>query len=308
MDVQEEALFLNSLLVSRYGSVCGLTMCVADIATTLPREVLYYWGTAWSLPKILYFYMRYCTLLQQLFLTIALFYPPSNLFCQISVNIQFVMAMSLLWSIEITLVLRIHALYCHKRLWWLMWILFILSTVISAVFGFREINSAMWYVEVVLNLPCCLAANADLLQHSFWTSWVVTLGFESMIVALAFRALYHYRGLYKNHTGPETLVWTLLRDSIAYYLVILLSGIIYMVVAKELWFNGEIASSILFPLISACGVRLLFRLKTKNAEISGENISTQGVGPASNIEFKIGSRQPDASDTMVMPSTALSTI
>lgn len=56
-------------------------------------------------------------------------------------------------------------------------------------------------------------------SHFWYVLRVVTLGFESIIVALAFRALYHYRGLYKNHTGPETLVWTLLRDSIAYYLV-----------------------------------------------------------------------------------------
>lgn len=77
MDASTLGNFADTILVSRYCSICGLTMCLADIGefnnfrvphfgltsyvlivNTLPREVRYYWGTPWNLPKALYFYVR----------------------------------------------------------------------------------------------------------------------------------------------------------------------------------------------------------------------------------------------------------
>ncbi|KZT38992.1 hypothetical protein SISSUDRAFT_1046167 [Sistotremastrum suecicum HHB10207 ss-3] len=294
MDANTLEGFANTILVSRYCSICGLTMCLTDIFNTLPREINYYWGTPKSIPKTLYFYMRYSTSLQQLLLTIALFHPGSDLFCWIFVNIQLLIGLSLLWSIEIILIIRIHALYSNKRLLIFMSILFLCTMSVSSIIGFRGANTAHWLAEGIPGLPCCTANNSTLLQDTFWASWIPTLVFESILVGLAIRALWRYRELHKGLHGPETLVWTLLRDSIIYYLVVLVAGAIYMAVAKVQWFNGEPASSVLFPVISACGVRLLFHLQAKNAELRGQDMSMQVLHTHTEIKFKT---RPPRSET-----------
>lgn len=59
-------------------------------------------------------------------------------------------------------------------------------------------------------------------------------------------------------------------------------------------FNGEPASSVLFPVISACGVRLLFHLQAKNAELRGQDMSMQVLHTHTEIKFKT---RPPRSET-----------
>lgn len=69
-----------------------------------------------------------------------------------------------------------------------------------------------------------------------------------------------------------------------------------MIVTKVQWFNGEPASSVLFPVISACGVRLLFHLQTKNAELRGQDVSMQDLTTQTEIKFQIRRTRPRRMD------------
>ncbi|KAF9536086.1 hypothetical protein CPC08DRAFT_771742 [Agrocybe pediades] len=53
---------LNQLQTARYGRMVSNTIIMYDYLITIDREVNVFWNAAWSLPKTLFFVVRYYTL------------------------------------------------------------------------------------------------------------------------------------------------------------------------------------------------------------------------------------------------------
>ncbi|KAF9552502.1 hypothetical protein CPC08DRAFT_768254 [Agrocybe pediades] len=58
---------LNQLQTARYGRMISNTIIMYDYLITIDREVNVFWGAAWSLPKVLFFLVRYFTLVASIF-------------------------------------------------------------------------------------------------------------------------------------------------------------------------------------------------------------------------------------------------
>jgi len=88
--------------------------------------------------------------------------------------------------------------------------------------------------------------------------------------------------------------------------MLLIMAIVYMIVARIDVENGEPASNVIFPLISAAGCRLLFHIRSKEraqvlglnntafTRVNGAAVLSEDLAATGPIEFKVFSREERA--------------
>jgi len=260
--------YSEAVFVGRVAMAIGLALVVYDCFQTLPDEIRFYWKDDWSLPKMLYFVIRYSVLLMLPFCYLAVFNPPSNNFCKAFYNIHVLLDPLLVWSTETVLLFRINAVYNSKPLCYGLSALLCCALLTEGFVGLIGVNITEWGREPIpaLGLIYCWPITYGFFQETHWLMWVPAIVFDSVLFLLAVYKLYEYKTTLSSSMIKTTLLSTLLQDSIFYYASIIVMAILYMAIARHHVQYAQPACNILFPLISACGCRLMFHIKQRNRD------------------------------------------
>ncbi|KZT36894.1 hypothetical protein SISSUDRAFT_1049316 [Sistotremastrum suecicum HHB10207 ss-3] len=260
MDHAQVLSFLETVKVGRSCAIAGLTISVVDILHTLPEEVEFYWTGVWSTPRILYFLVRYSSLVEHIWQTIGLAYLCGHSALD---NLLFL-------ATEAILIYRIHAVYNSQILLIFIISIFILGGTATLAINFIAIRALP---PIDQNVPgvyyCIVHGNDEIVKKYLWADWLPITLFESLLMILATVALVQYRKL--RHTR-STLMTTLLRDSILYYTVDASSQSTRLLNCSQQ--NVQAVGAILPPLLSAAGVRLLSRLRRQDEKLRNGSLPT----------------------------------
>ncbi|KAJ8502285.1 hypothetical protein ONZ51_g96 [Trametes cubensis] len=193
-------------------SVASSAWLVYDLLTTFDQEVTYVWRSANSLPKYLYFVSRYVGIAGQL----ALASGQLPIFCTGELLTSLVLLSSMLLSIELSLMLRIDALYGRSRqVRLLLGIAFFIEVASAAAINgllyprtFRElrpfppdwpVKGCFYPTNVFLNKLC----------------WIPILSFETLLFCLNTAKCISYGPL-----DDTPLIYRLFRDGSAYFVIV----------------------------------------------------------------------------------------
>ncbi|KAI1788680.1 hypothetical protein LXA43DRAFT_1024636 [Ganoderma leucocontextum] len=245
--------FLQFARRQRLHAIASAAFLVWDLITTLDDEVEYIWGSANTLPKYLYFISRYFGLLGQLVVSTNLV----PMFCFDYLVWSFGFLFTLILSVELSLMLRIDALYGKSR-----------KVRVLMGFGFlAEIAFGFWlnlasYPAVARHLvefPSVIPIRGCLLDHPialYRLSWFPILAFETVLFLLNVAKCI-------SHCPLENtpLIYRLFRDGSLYFTIIVVS-MIGLTIAQYL--NSEAAPPLVVwisVVFSYSGCHLLLSLR-----------------------------------------------
>jgi len=108
-------LLTDARTVDRSG--VAATACLAyDILITWDQEVEYIWKSPWTVPKFLYLFSRYFTLIVQLVNTSeSTSFSVTNKYCQNWTNFEAITGQLIIMGVEISLMMRVYALYGREK-------------------------------------------------------------------------------------------------------------------------------------------------------------------------------------------------
>ncbi|KAI0720747.1 hypothetical protein C8T65DRAFT_632673 [Cerioporus squamosus] len=234
-------------------AAASATFLLYDLLTTLDDEVEYVWSSANALPKYLYFVSRYCGLLGQLVLATNV----APMFCFKYLMFCFGFLLLLLLSVEMSLMLRVDALYGRsRRVRLLLGFAFATELVTSIVLNgvsFPTIMRTLVPFPSVIPMKGCIIAVAP---TTYQLSWIPILIFETLLFALNAIKCISYGPL--DHTP---LIYRLFRDGSAYYII----SVIFMLVCTiAQFFDNSLASVAVIwvsAVLSYSGCHLLLSIR-----------------------------------------------
>jgi len=296
----------QTVIASRIAFMVGIGIMLADYMNTLSLEVQFYWRGKFSIPRTLYFIIRYVNFLIQATTVIAFFNPPSDKFCKIHVNTRLALAQCLLWAVQAVLIYRLKAVYNNKSLEVVLWLLLFITIATESSLNFVGANVDIHWVaqpiaSLAPNLRHCVPTQGDFLRRTHYLTWVPTLVFDAIVFTLSLLKFIQFRNEFGAAVFKKTLMYTLLRDTIVYFAMLLIIAIAYMIVARIDVENADPASNLAFPLISVAGCRLLFHIRSKDRAdlgisntsrgVNGDIVFTEDVAMTRPNEFKVFSKQ-----------------
>ncbi|KZT35707.1 hypothetical protein SISSUDRAFT_134348 [Sistotremastrum suecicum HHB10207 ss-3] len=83
--------------------------------------------------------------------------------------------------------------------------------------------------ELVPGVRFCASISSKLLDKLIWANWIPILSFDTVLALLAALVAWRHRGLHQEH---NTLLKTLLKGSLAYFLAIVGVAIITIVIER----------------------------------------------------------------------------
>ncbi|KAF8150910.1 hypothetical protein B0H34DRAFT_801819 [Crassisporium funariophilum] len=221
---QEEFLRLFRLsLVPLYTVLPALVWVLHDYFVTLEDEILYIWSQKPSAGRLMYFFIRYYTILLLVFdvTQIHLFavrgIPNRNLCVTVDPVVRLVGAISL-WMVEVIMQLRIYALYnCSKKVAIFNGTLFAISIAAFIWIMIHNANQRAAAITSALRfpLPGCPTINAGTSQ---WALWVPATIFELVLFVFAlFKSAVSTSARVKLN-GRVTLTAFLIHDNMLYFI------------------------------------------------------------------------------------------
>ncbi|KAG7094295.1 hypothetical protein E1B28_007896 [Marasmius oreades] len=238
------ALFEGSLVPLRVCLV-GLTWGLHDYLITLPDEIRFIWSREWNLSKIMFFWIRYYTIVLLLFdvVQIHTFSIPGitsdNLCVAMDSIIRVVGALSL-WSVEIIMQLRVYVLYnCSKRIAIINFFLFLASLAgfLVILIHNAQRRRAVIADAVQLPLPGCPSIHTGI----EWAQWVPATVFEGVLAGFAlYKTLKSSTGRFRD--GKRIgLYELLLRDNLFYFfgvaILLIFNNLMVVGVTHIKWFS-----------------------------------------------------------------------
>ncbi|KZS88560.1 hypothetical protein SISNIDRAFT_489991 [Sistotremastrum niveocremeum HHB9708] len=244
---------------------------------TFPEEIEYYWTGRWNIPRAFYFLARYLAFIIEILemLSLAITLMMSILDCIFLIIVQAI------------LIIRIHAVYADRRLPWGLALLLSMGGTCIFVLSILANSASPMRDELIPGVRFCAYISPKLLGKLIWANWVPILIFDTVLAFLAALVAYRNRGLHQEHS---TLLNTLLRDSLAYFLTILGVAIITIIMERVALIDSPGFVALKYPILSACAVRLLLHLRIKDKQLR-EGRYTGELGPEnymSSMHFGAG--------------------
>ncbi|TFK49577.1 hypothetical protein OE88DRAFT_357077 [Heliocybe sulcata] len=216
--------FDNSL-ITKFNAVASATWLVWDLFITLDDEVELIWKSRTSLPKYLYFVSRYVGIFMQALLAsgaLLMYCAPWLIFEAVSSTILVV-------AVELSMILRVQALYAGSRvvLFALLALLVgeVASFAVVAAFGYGQALPGLIPIPAGAPLPGCVMTRST---KFFQTSWVPTLAFESILFILtSYKCL---RGRYGDKTPLHVKFF---KDGTVYFALMFGSGLSYVIASSK---------------------------------------------------------------------------
>ncbi|KAF6760991.1 hypothetical protein DFP72DRAFT_1166027 [Ephemerocybe angulata] len=258
--------------IANYLAVSGMALVAADYIHTFPDEVRLMWPTPWSLPKVLFFALRYYVFINNIFAAIYNFpINSSTSKCKaafvrlaISAPLLFIMA-------EAILLVRVYA-FSGRNKWMLAYLVFHFLAVHAAVIGLlaKFVMSVRFDPLPFTDLPCFpTAANGSLLGivYTIVLGSVVVVMFIMMWIAVRKHRAF-------NNRNP--LLTVFYQDGVFYFITLsaLASANIFMnYTAPEAY--KLLLSQIESDLHAILATRMILHLRG-SVETTDDAISTEG--------------------------------
>ncbi|KAI1783215.1 hypothetical protein LXA43DRAFT_357012 [Ganoderma leucocontextum] len=239
--------------VARSG-VAALTLLTWDVLTTLDDEVKLIWRSQWTLPKVLYLFVRYFSLITLILDNIRNVFP-----CMPWLVSEILATLLVELAAQVIIILRVYAIYATK------------TRVLRVMLGGFAVQVTLMTVSLGISMPkimagfYCKAADLPAEMVLFSTASIVyeTFLFGLMMVEVTKGG--------KDDFGDATLMTVLVRDGTLAYVgifsVMLLNTILFTMAPTTLVLIG-------FPwvlaIVGVAGSRLILNLRAKHAtNISG---------------------------------------
>jgi len=273
-------------LIPLHVCLVGLTWILHDYFITVEDETRYIWPQRFNFSKFMFFWIRYYTIALLFFdvVQIHVFARPgitSNDLCVAMDTVIRVVGAVSLWSVELTMQLRVYALYDRsKRILALTSTLFLAS--IAGFFYILVFNhdhrAAVIADAIKLPLPGCPTVHSGI----EWAQWVPATAFEGVLCVLAVGKMCGETlvMLKKDRTLPLHTI--LLRDSLAWFVgisaLLVFNNLMVVNVTHIPWFSYA-------PFHAAMGImtsRMLISLRKAQAVNSSspslDLVVSAGVG------------------------------
>ncbi|VDC02946.1 unnamed protein product [Peniophora sp. CBMAI 1063] len=242
----------KSAAIPLYTSPCSLTWVLHDYLLTIEDEKKYIWPSPWSFGKVLFFWVRYYTILALLFdvaqiHSFSTFQPSLNLCVWMDAIIRVVGALSL-WGVEIVMQLRIFALFrLSKRIAIINAVLFLGSV---AAFLWILVHNGLVRASVIaqaksLPIPGCPVVHTGI----EWAQWVPATIYEGILFGFAlWKAAENFATEMRTDdrrstksSWRSTLYGIVLQDNLLYFFfiacILTFNNIMVVGVSKIPWFS-----------------------------------------------------------------------
>ncbi|KAH8077418.1 hypothetical protein BXZ70DRAFT_1073969 [Cristinia sonorae] len=232
--------------IPMFTCVTSLTWVLYDYFLTVEDEIRYIWPNSWNFGKIMFFWVRYYTILVTLFdvaqiHSFATFQPSLTTCVAMDSTIRMVGAISL-WSIEIVMQLRIYALYRgSKKVALVNGFLFLVSIV---GFFYILVFNAERRADVIrdakkLPIPGCPSIHTGI----EYAQWIPATAFEGVLFGFAlFQSLRSLSNTWRE-SGVKfiTLYPLIVRDNLLYFFgvscLLLFNNLMVVNVTHIPWFS-----------------------------------------------------------------------
>ncbi|KAI0633044.1 hypothetical protein C8Q77DRAFT_1059067 [Trametes polyzona] len=271
-------------------SAAALTMLTWDILTTMDQEVSLIWSSEWTLPKSLYLFARYYSLVSLTIQNVYLAVP-----CVPWLIFQIMSTFLVEAAVEVIIILRVYAVYATQpRVLHIMLLGFAVQVAIMSVSLGLSINKVRTGWD-------CRAADLPTEMVLYSTASIV---YEAFLFGLMMYGI--IRGA-KDGFSNTTLLNSLVRDGavafLAIFLVMLMNTILFTLAPSTLVTMGF---PWLLAILGAAGPRLVLNLRAKHANNVGSP-STLG-----DLRFSVPSHfysalNPDESESEPSASPTSST-
>ncbi|EJD03182.1 uncharacterized protein FOMMEDRAFT_134292 [Fomitiporia mediterranea MF3/22] len=266
IDPDVVTLLLSSTIYTTYFQVLILTLLVYDLATTMDKEVRYFWKTPRSVVNIAFFLNRY----------IGIMGPAAFLYCSATAWLKSLSDLTVRVIIDYILLHRVLALYCYeRRLSMPLKILFVMEE------GFR-LGALIYLVhaqEVTAirlsdNVTLCTVGKALSLQLLI-IDWIIPLAYELLIMGLTLARAVEFWQLSAGFKGL-TLVKIVVLDQIMYFALVIICCL-FNLLQFAIREASVVTQTITYALGSTSflcilGSRMLFNLKE-----AGQNGLNEGT-------------------------------
>ncbi|KAI5117514.1 hypothetical protein M0805_000521 [Coniferiporia weirii] len=247
---------LSAVRSARSTNLCSLVLYAYDFVVTYDCEVIFMWGMKFGLGKFIYFTVRYYTL--------------AILICIVLARFRWISSIIFLPLTEITLSLRLYAMYKRSRK-----ILITLAITTTATFLVNAIMVAFviqdensFLAKNRESTPLCIFLGDLPLWLKFY--WVPTVLNESFMLALALnKAVQDTKERAGAHGSIDGFMMRLVLDSIFYFFVAFVALGISWVGAIIKGPEGlAMLSGLSYAIGGAVNQRLLLRIRERYAQRS----------------------------------------
>ncbi|KAJ8475100.1 hypothetical protein ONZ45_g15728 [Pleurotus djamor] len=276
----------SSYYKTQYVQLSSLTFLLWEYLVTLPDEVQLFWTCQWTYPTILFFINRYQIIIWQIFHTIAVFIPkrservsvfsfsyPLSLTddfplysCEAWIHrLSVISGVMILVPVYLIVSLRIYAMYNRSRAIRAVLAVMLLATISSQIYV--TIRHAPKVLAISLPLTDLTACAPFDTSHLYLTLVpAISFDFPALLLVLA-RGIFHLKLQRRIGFQGSSLVLMFTRDSVAYFVVILLSYIalaISWIILPDL--EMFISFGFGFSSVSVAATRLLLNTRRELRE------------------------------------------
>ncbi|OCH84770.1 hypothetical protein OBBRIDRAFT_891584 [Obba rivulosa] len=238
--------------------VAALCLLLYDILLTTRHEIEHIWLTPWARTKVLYFFIRYYPLFALILLN------AHSMSCQEWILVEGISALLLEIAVELTLILRINAMYGGRRkLMKLMMSVFLLQIVVMAAglgFGVPKIMSRELCVETALPVGLVLYS-------------VVSIAYETFLFGLT---IARYVKAMHDGWSDVILLAVLVRDGAwafaIIFIIMVVNALLFTIAPATL---AAIGFPWLLALLGAVGPRLITNLRAQSKTNSMPSSASQ---------------------------------
>ncbi|KAL4264473.1 hypothetical protein AB1N83_003532 [Pleurotus pulmonarius] len=274
---------------TQYVHISSLTFLLWDYVATFPDEVLLFWTGKWSYPRVLFFLNRYQVIVWQLFHTVGVFMSSrpqklyvttlrlviSQLIKHVSLarlassqgqvwvhNLITFSALAMIIPVQLILSLRVYGLYNRAK--WIAGFLAVLILASSAAELYVVIKLSPEMTRIALPFSDIIACEPTpgAVSH-LYLGLIPAIAFDTPAFLLVLlRGVSHLRTQKNVGFRGSNLVRLLMRDSILYFLVIL---VVYIALAVS-WIKLPGVEAFItfgygFSIVSVTASRMLINLK-----------------------------------------------
>ncbi|KAI0758944.1 hypothetical protein C8Q74DRAFT_1300993 [Fomes fomentarius] len=230
--------------------VAALALLVWDIITTMDDEVNLIWPSSWTLPKSLYLFVRYYSLI------ILILHNVRVIPCGPWLIFEIVSTLLVELAAEVIIILRVYAVYAaQKKVLQIMVAGFVLQIAIIAV------SLGVSMPKIVAGFYC---QAADLPTEMVLYS-CASIVYETFLFSLMMLGVIRGPGA-KEGLSDTALLKVIVRDGmmafIGIFLVMLLNTLLFTMAPTTL---VTVGFPWLFAMIGALGARLVLNLRTEHA-------------------------------------------
>jgi len=266
---------LSDLQASRYASLAASAIIVYDHLITLDQEIEFIWKSRCSVVKYLFFLNRYYILSCVVFNNYVLFTTSlTDSLCLRWFQWQGWTGLSACMIAEVILQMRLYALYLgNKKILAFMIICFVVSSGCAAVIMGTVLSHVTAISELIPGQRFCIPLG---ISPNFYIFWIPILAFESLLGGLALirgiRNTRSDRGIF--YFGRD-LVNILIRDSVLYFLVIVVTYLTNLVVwATQSEYVTEIPIGFTVAMSCVMGNRIILNVRGVKREIMSSSVET----------------------------------